>query len=89
MNAPLAIPLDSLDLDVLLERALELPAELRELVAHRLWESLHPGDDVDLAPDQLAEIERRMDDLDAGRVQLLDGAQVLAELRAKVAAATR
>lgn len=84
MNAPLAF-----DLDFLTERALELPAELRELVAHRLWESLFPGEDVDLSPEQQAELDRRLDDLDAGRTELLDGDQVLAELRARVASVAR
>lgn len=84
MNAPLAF-----DLDLLTERALELPAELRELVAHRLWESLFPGEDGDLTPEQIEELDRRLDDLDAGRTELLDGEQVLAELRAKVASVAR
>ncbi len=84
MNAPLAF-----DLDLLTERALELPAELRELVAHRLWESLFPGEDVDLSPEQQVELDRRLDDLDAGRTELLDGDQVLAELRARVASVAR
>lgn len=84
MNAPLAF-----DLDLLTERALELPAELRELVAHRLWESLFPGEDADLSPEQIEELDRRLDDLDAGRTKLLDGDQVLAELRAKVASVAR
>ena len=84
MNAPLAF-----DLDLLTERALELPAELRELVAHRIWESLFPGEDADLSPEQIEELDRRLDDLDAGRTELLDGEQVLAELRAKVASVAR
>lgn len=85
MNARLTVG----DLDQLTERALELPPALRELVAHRLWESLHPGEVMELDADQVAEIERRMDDLDAGRVELLDGEQVLRELRAKVHATAR
>lgn len=84
MNAPL-----DFDLNLLTERALELPAELRELVAHRLWESLFPGEDADLSPEQIEELDRRLDDLDAGRTKLLDGDQVLAELRARVAKLAR
>ncbi len=84
MNAPVR-----LDMDQLLESALDLPAELRELVAHRLWESLFPGDDADLSADQIAELDARLDDLEAGRAKLLDGEQVLARLRARAAAVAR
>lgn len=79
----------TLDMDHLMERALALPSELRELVAYRLWESLFPGEEVDLSPEQTAELDRRIDDLEAGRTGLLDGDQVMAELRARATSAVR
>ena len=43
----------------------------------------------DLSPEQLAELDVRLDDLDAGRTKLLDGDEVLAELRTRAASIAR
>jgi hypothetical protein len=77
------------DVDRLTEQALALPPALRELVAYRIWESLHPGESWPLAPDQLDEIRRRSKDVDARNVELVDGDDALRAARARIEAARR
>jgi hypothetical protein len=70
------------DMDRLTEQALALPPALRELVAHRIWESLHPEESWPLAPEQIEEIRRRSSATDAG-TSLVDGDDVLRAARAR------
>ncbi len=66
----------------ILEAALELPVEEREQLVHALAASLpndFAGKDIENA--WLAEIGRRSDEIDAGTAELLD----LADVRAQIA----
>jgi len=75
--------------DWLTELALALPPALREIVAHRIWESLHPDESLPLDPDQLDEIQRRVAEMDAGRVKVLDGDEAVRSARARIEARRR
>ena len=62
----------------MLQEALQLdPAEQEELL-EGLWENTTGGR---LSPEQEAEIERRLDDLEAGRAVTVDGEELMARLR--------
>lgn len=74
------------EVDRLTDEALALPRALRELVAYRIWESLHPGESQPITPEQLGEIRTRAADLDAGTVELVDGEDVLRAARARIQA---
>lgn len=77
-------------LEELVQRALRLSPEERGQLIHRLIVSLE-GEPED-TPEAIAqtwdeEIARRVADIDAGRVQLIPGDEVLARIRAKISAA--
>ena len=64
-----------------------LPSETRKRIAHDLIISLDNGDEQ-LSREVwesawLEEAHRRIEDIDSGRVNLLDGEQVVTELKAK------
>jgi putative addiction module component (TIGR02574 family) len=59
--------------------ALRLPRRDRARLAEALLSSL--DEDADIEAAWAAEIERRMEDVRQGRVQLIDADEVLAELR--------
>jgi putative addiction module component (TIGR02574 family) len=64
----------------LLAHALAMPAAVRAEIAERLLDSLEPERaEVDAAWG--IEAERRVNQLDSGEVQLLDGEEVMANLR--------
>src|SRR5439155_6680088 len=65
----------------ILEAALRLPDRERLKIAHELWESVPDADDEEPSPD---EIERRIRDLDEGRVKPIPFDEVLAEARARL-----
>lgn len=71
-----------------LERqVLQLPPRQRARLAVTLWNSLSDDDDwPELSPEWEVEIQRRVTDVDTGRVALLSGEAVFAEARARVAA---
>ncbi|WP_437476997.1 addiction module protein [Sorangium sp. So ce1014] len=71
-------------MDRLTDLALALPPALRELVAYRIWESLHPEESWPLASGQIEEIRRRAAEVEAGTVQLVDGEDVLRNARARI-----
>lgn len=60
--------------------ALAMPPEVRAEIVERLLDSLEGERAIDAA--WAAEAERRVNQLDRGEVQLLDGEKVMAELRA-------
>jgi putative addiction module component (TIGR02574 family) len=68
-------------------QALKLSPEERARLSEVLIASVEPP--MPLPPEWEAEIARRGAELDAGRVELIDGEQVMAELRARIEAHER
>ena len=64
--------------DQILTEAMALDPRERDEVAESLWQCIAPGE---LSGDQVAELRRRVDDMDSGRVQPIPGEQVMKELR--------
>jgi putative addiction module component (TIGR02574 family) len=72
--------------EALLDQALQLGEEERGELAARLLRSLEPDDEDVLTPSEweaawAAEIDRRVREVREGTVELLDGDEVMAELR--------
>ncbi|MFI5264311.1 MAG: addiction module protein [Candidatus Kapaibacterium sp.] len=65
----------------IIEGALALSEEERELLANRLWLSLEHNSSEDIEKAWMEEAERRLDDFHAGKVKTYDGEEVLKELR--------
>jgi putative addiction module component (TIGR02574 family) len=63
----------------LLKAALELAADEREQLAEALWASLEGGTDEEVQQAWAEEIERRMDEADAGKVKSVPWPEVRAE----------
>jgi putative addiction module component (TIGR02574 family) len=57
-------------IELLLDEVLRLPLDDRTLLARALVDSLQENGDEELDPELLAEIERRMLEVDEGRVRL-------------------
>jgi putative addiction module component (TIGR02574 family) len=70
-------------LDEVLRAALDLPPEARARLAGVLLESLDDSEQTELDAAWSEEIERRIRDIDEGRVELIPGEEVLAELRSR------
>ena len=68
-------------IEQILEEALALPDDSRLLLAERLVESVSSSANPDLEARQLAEVRRRMADVNAGRVELVSGEAALREVR--------
>ena len=66
--------------DKIIREALALPPEEREHIATVLLDSL-PPEEWERA--WAAEVERRVEDLDAGRTRAIPGEEVFAKLRAR------
>ncbi len=60
----------------IVEAALQLPPEQREQVINDLWASL----DADLGDEWEEEIQRRIQDVDAGRVKTIPAEEVFSRL---------
>lgn len=73
----------SQSLDEILRAALELPPSARAMLAGLLLESLDDSEQTELDAAWSEEIERRIRDIDEGRVKLIPGEEVLAELRSR------
>jgi putative addiction module component (TIGR02574 family) len=67
----------SLTIEQLAEEALALPANARAQLLDRLVESLDPAEDVPFRELWAAEALRRRDEVRAGRVQTIPGAEAL------------
>jgi putative addiction module component (TIGR02574 family) len=65
----------------ILIEAMALDPHDRDEVAEALWQSAEPGE---FTSEQLAEIRRRINDIDGGRIQMIPGEQVMQELRQRV-----
>lgn len=61
--------------------ALALPDDARLALAECLVKSVHAHPDPKLEARQLAEVRRRIEEVQAGRVQLVPGEEVLREVR--------
>lgn len=61
----------SANIDTLFHAALALPAEAREELAERLLRSLDNDPDLGLSPEWEAEIERRVEEVRKGEVELI------------------
>lgn len=68
----------------IIEEALKLDPVERERVAHELLESIGDTAGVDLSPEWEAEVQRRLRDMDAGRVEMIPAEKVFAELEAEL-----
>jgi putative addiction module component (TIGR02574 family) len=66
-----------------LEAAMALSETERAEVASALWESIEEGREPALSPEWQAEIARRIQEIDAGQVQLLSEEDVNARLSHK------
>lgn len=71
------------DFDEILRAALALPAETRARLADRLLESLDGPDQKRLDALWAEEAERRLREIDEGKVELIDGELVMKRLRAR------
>ncbi len=70
-------------IEELLQRALELPEEDRERIADALWRSID-GDTLEEVEEAWkVELERRVAEIDEGKVRLVSGGEVMAGLRAR------
>lgn len=77
------LPERSNSFEEILRAALELPPEARAMLAGNLLESLDDSAQTDLDAAWSEEIERRIRDIDEGRVELIPGEEVLSELRTR------
>ncbi|MFT3873843.1 MAG: addiction module protein [Nocardioides sp.] len=68
------------------EAGLSLPPSVRKDVALRLLESVEVVDDESIDAAWTTEIASRVDDIRSGKVEMIPGEQVLAELAARRAA---
>lgn len=71
------------DFDDILKRALALPAEDRAVLADLLLESLDAPDQKEIDAAWAEEAERRMREIDEGKVELIDGELVMERLRSR------
>jgi len=69
----------------ILQKALQLPEEDRERIGESLLRSVHGDDESTFEEEWGPEIERRIAEIDEGKVQLLPGDEVMARLRARFA----
>ncbi|HXQ74545.1 MAG TPA: addiction module protein [Pyrinomonadaceae bacterium] len=67
----------------ILRAALDLPPSGRAMLAGHLLESLDGSEQTEVDAAWAEEIERRIRDIDEGRVELIPGEEVLAELRSR------
>ena len=67
----------------ILRTALELPPDARAMLAGHLLESLDDSEQTEIDAAWSEEIERRIRDIDEGRLKLIPGEEVLAELRSR------
>lgn len=66
-----------------LKSALELSVEERAMLVDRLLQSLDTHNQAEIDKAWAEEIERRIREIDEGKVDLIPGEQVLAELRSR------
>jgi putative addiction module component (TIGR02574 family) len=69
----------------ILQKALELPEADRERIADALWRSAHGWTVESIAEEWKIEIQRRIAEIDSGKVELIPGEEVMASLRSRFA----
>jgi putative addiction module component (TIGR02574 family) len=69
--------------DKLLEEALLLPADERASLVEKLLQSLNLPTEAEVNRLWVEEAERRISQIEAGKVELIPGEQVFAKIRAK------
>jgi putative addiction module component (TIGR02574 family) len=69
--------------DKLLEEALLLPADERASLVEKLLQSLNLPTEAEVNRLWVEEAERRVSQIEAGKVELIPGEQVFAKIRAK------
>jgi putative addiction module component (TIGR02574 family) len=73
-----------MDIETLEREALNLPAAQRARLAHELLESLDTLTPAEIETLWLDEAERRINDIDEGKVQLVPGDEVMRKARALI-----
>ena len=68
----------------LTDEILSLPCEDRIRIVEMILESLNAPDDKNIEHAWAVEAERRIDDLNAGKVQSIPGAEVFADIRQRL-----
>lgn len=58
-----------------------LDAGDREILAEEIWQTIEPHE---FTAEQIAELRRRVAEVESGQAELLDGKQVLADLRKRL-----
>ena len=71
------------------DAALDLSIEERSLLAEQLWDSARTAKEREIDAAWIKEVERRVKSIEDGTAELLDGEEVLRELRSKDAPARR
>ena len=71
------------DFDEILRSALGLPAQARAMLAERLLESLDGPDQKRIDALWAEEAERRMREIDEGKVEAIDGELVMERIRSR------
>jgi putative addiction module component (TIGR02574 family) len=71
-------------LEEIAEKALALPEQERALLADRLWQSLENDATSEVEPEVVALIQRRYEELKAGKVKGIPAEQFVAELRSEL-----
>ena len=73
-----------MELSVIEKQAMELPEIDRALLAERLWQSVRPVSD-DIKQAWIEEAESRVAAFRRGEIKLIDGGEVMKDLRASYA----
>lgn len=69
--------------DEILSAALSLPPDERAMLADRVLESLDPPNQKQIDAAWAEEVERRIREIDEGKVETIDGELVMQELRSR------
>lgn len=68
----------------ILQKALELPEEDRDRIADSLWRSVHGGTAESIAEEWNIEIERRIAEIDEGKVEMRPWDETLERLEKRL-----
>lgn len=68
----------------IIKQALDLPREGRAYVAEKLIESLDYEEAFEISPEWKKEIQKRCEEIDQGKVELIPDDQIFAEIERKL-----